>query len=79
MTALEDIRPLLISRKQACRQLLGDSSSDESSPGSVPRHKYTERVSRLDKLEQKQAEMKQMFHEFLEKFESRALSEEDSE
>nr|CAI5844757.1 unnamed protein product [Callosobruchus analis] len=58
MAALEDIRPLLISRKEACRQLLGESSSDESSSEDVPRHKYKKRVSRLDKLEQNQEEMK---------------------
>nr|CAH7736517.1 unnamed protein product [Callosobruchus chinensis] len=73
MAALEDMRPLLLSRKKACQQLLGDSSSGELSEN-VPKHKYKKRVSRLDEL------MKQMFQKFLERFENReALSEEDLE
>nr|CAH7753310.1 unnamed protein product [Callosobruchus chinensis] len=79
MAALEDMRPLLLPRKKACRQLLGDSSADGSSDD-VVKHKYKKRVSRLDKLEENQTEMRQMFQEFLERFQSReALLEDELE
>nr|CAH7734071.1 unnamed protein product [Callosobruchus chinensis] len=64
LSELEEVRHLLVSRKQACRQLL-DCSSDQASDEEEPAHKIRKRISRLDRLEKSQMEMKHMLQNLI--------------
>nr|CAI5842038.1 unnamed protein product [Callosobruchus analis] len=68
MSSLESVKPLLVSRVEASRQLAEDTSDTESTSTNGTKAVRGKKEGRLDRLEQSQEELKMMMQSFLDRF-----------
>nr|CAI5865782.1 unnamed protein product [Callosobruchus analis] len=68
MSSLESVKPWLVSKVEASRQLADDTSDAESTSTNGTKAVRCKKESRLDRLEQSQEELKMMMQSFLDRF-----------